>query len=421
MHLRTPGGWTFYLRNVLDRRLEQAQLDALQVRFEGFDTQSGMEPTLGSLGPIGALSASPFETEGCLRHAYFVRVELAEMGLPAGRTTVDFDIRQANSRVTTRIELSTPGVSRARYDREETLAKPSSLFKLAEVPTATHSERWDISDDGFVRARNAYCAKQDGVDPQTFVSRHLAAVQRLLETRGLVPDAQTIAAYANFAEKGGQLAFGGTYETPLHSSERDGVHNNGSAWLRMRGSFENGSRKGEVQWRGTKPRPLDAAGGATFAAMTRENGGIPPTVGALSLAPQAQEAIAAAMVASAAPAPGQPPVATVPVSTAPTAAAAAAPVPAAVTAAPATQPPRYASSLPSAQPQLAPAGGRLAWEDLPRYQGRILQVFTMHAEPRTAVLVSANGNEARVRARMEGGHADYRISRESFVRALLVQ
>ena len=27
----------------------------------------------------------------------------------------------------------------------------------------------------------------------------------------------------------------------------------------------------------------------------------------------------------------------------------------------------------------------------------------------------------RVRARMEGGHADYRISRDSFVRALLVQ
>src|SRR5688572_28407069 len=24
MHLRTPGGWTFYLRNVLDRRLDQA-------------------------------------------------------------------------------------------------------------------------------------------------------------------------------------------------------------------------------------------------------------------------------------------------------------------------------------------------------------------------------------------------------------
>ena len=69
-----------------------------------------------------------------------------------------------------------------------------------------------------------------------------------------------------------------------------------------------------------------------------------------------------------------------------------------------------------AVPQGTPGRGQPA-----EVQGRIVQVFTMHAEPRTATLVSANGNEARVRARMEGGHADYRISRDSFVRALLVQ
>ena len=45
----------------------------------------------------------------------------------------------------------------------------------------------------------------------------------------------------------------------------------------------------------------------------------------------------------------------------------------------------------------------------------------MHTEPRTAMLVSVDGREAHVRARMEGGHADYRISREAFVRATLIQ
>jgi hypothetical protein len=401
MRLRTPGGWTFFLRHLVDRQLNAADVDSLRVTFEGFDSQAGMEPTLGALGPIGALSASPFETEGCQRHAYFVRNELTEMGLTPGATTLEIDVREADSRLKTRIVLDTPGVSRAQYDREETLAKSASLLRLPETATATHSERWDISDQGFVRARNAFCAKQDGVDPQTFVARHVASVQRLLEARGLVPDAQTLAAYADFAEKGGQLAFGGSYASPLHSSERAEVHRNGTAWLRMQARLEHGSRSGDVQWHGTKPRPLDVQGGSTFAAMTKENGGIPPAMGAVD-----QVATATVDV----------PVVAVPVANLVAADAATAPA-SAPSAAP--QRPQYASSF--ATPQMAPPGGRLSWDDLPKYQGRMVQVYTMHAEPRTAMLVSADGREARVRARMDGGHADYRISRESFLRALLIQ
>ena len=86
---------------------------------------------------------------------------------------------------------------------------------------------------------------------------------------------------------------------------------------------------------------------------------------------------------------------------------------------PAVQP-QYASSLPSATPAMAP-GGRLDWEDLPAMQGHMLQVFTMHNAPRTALLISVDANEAHVRARMPGGSADYRISREAFLRATLIQ
>ena len=88
---------------------------------------------------------------------------------------------------------------------------------------------------------------------------------------------------------------------------------------------------------------------------------------------------------------------------------------------PATQAPQYASSYATPpQQQMAP-GGRIDWEDLPRFQGRMLQVFTMHAPPRTATLLSVAGNSAQVRAPMQGGHADFRISREAFVKATLIQ
>jgi hypothetical protein len=387
---------------VFDRRLDKAEVDALRMSFEGFDTRSGVEPTLGTLGPIGALSASPFESEGCMAHAYFLRSELLDMGLDAGATTLDLDLRQSASRIATRIVLNTPGVSRTQYDREESLAKDTSLLKLPETVTSTTSERWDVSDNGFVRARNAFCAKQDGIDPQAFVSRHLAAVQRLMETRGLVVDAATLLDYADFAEKGGQIAFGGTYASALHSSERAAARLNGSALLRLQGKIEHGSRSTVVQWRGTQPRALDTQGGATFAAMTRENGGIAPV----------SAAVAAPVVNVGAVAVGAVAVATASADTP------AAPPPAAAVA-PGPQRPQYASSF-APQGPTAPPGGRLAWEDLPRFQGHMVQVFTMHAEPRTAMLISADGREAHVRARMEGGHADYRISREAFLRALLI-
>ena len=196
MRVKTPGGWMFFLHNAMDRRLDNTEVDALRVTFDGFDTRAGVEPTLGALGPAGALSASPFEAEGCMGHAYFVRGELGAMGLGETATSLEFDLREADSRITTRIVLNSPGVSRAQYDREETFAKSTSLLKLADTPTSTHSERWDFSDQGFVRARNAWCAKQDGVDEATFVARHVAAVHRLLEARGLVADAATAAEYA---------------------------------------------------------------------------------------------------------------------------------------------------------------------------------------------------------------------------------
>src|SRR5207342_1118164 len=71
LRVHTPDGWMFFARNLLDRRLDAADVGEIQLTFDGFDTKSGIEPTLGTLGPIGALSASPFESEGCMARANF--------------------------------------------------------------------------------------------------------------------------------------------------------------------------------------------------------------------------------------------------------------------------------------------------------------------------------------------------------------
>ena len=386
MRVSTDQGWLFYLVNILDRHKRHAEVDHLRVSFESFDTQTGVEPIYGSLGPIGATSASVFEAEGCMQHAYFVRDELMQMGLSPGKTSLEFDLRKSDSRIDTRIVLATPGVSRVQIDRQETIAKATTLLQLRDIATSTVSDRWEVSDQGFVAARNAFCARQDGIDEATFVQRHLVSVQRMFEGLGLVADAGTLAEYADFAAKGGQLKVGGQYTSPLHSSEREAAWTNGSAALRLSAKLEHGSKTVPLQWRGTAPRPLDMDDGVVYAAIVKENGGIAPAVAVPAAAPAVAVPVAATQPQAQSPAP-----------------------------------PQYASSYATPpQQQMAP-GGRIDWEDLPQYQGRMLQVFTMHAPPRTATLLSVAGNTAQVRAPMQGGHADFRISRDAFVKATLIQ
>lgn len=377
LHVETPG-WFWFLRNTFDRRRKVAELDRLHLTLDGLDSQAGIDPTLGDLGPIGALSASPFEAEGCAADGFWTRTELGDMGLLAGPTRLDFDYAVVGNELVTKIALTTPGVSRTQFERHESLAKPVNALVLDTVPTMTRSERWEVSDQGFVKARNAYCAKKDHIDEATFVARHVDAVQRLLLTRGLTADAATLAAYRDFAGNGGQLAFGGEYIRPLHSTELYGARDDGSAMARMNAVLEHGSQRVAVQWSRFAPRPLRADADSTWAAMQAERAGTAATGGGASSGGQGGPAPAATT------ADGRP----------------------------------LASSLPAS---LAPPGSQLDWPDLPRYQGHVVKVWTMHNEPRTAMLLAANGGEAHVRASVGGGHAEYRIKREAFLRATLIQ
>ena len=395
VHVETPG-WFWFLRNTFDRRLRVAKLDRLHVTLEGLDTAAGIDPTLGDLGPIGALSASPFEAEGCAADGFWTRDEIAGMGLIPGSTTLDFDYRVQGNTLVTKIALTTPSVSRVQFERQEQLPQATNALLLDTVPTLTRSERWEVSDAGFVKARNAFCAKKDGIDEATFVERHVAAVQRLLQTRGLAVDAATLGAYRDFAARGGQLAFGGSYVRPLTSDELYDARDDGSAWGRMNGVLEHGTQHAAVQWARFDPRPLPDDADSTWAAMQKEQGVATPAV--------------AAMAAATAMSAGSP--------VAPPSTGSALPAQeGAVTTTPDGRP--LASSLPSAP--LASPGTQLAWDDLPRYPGHVMQVWTMHNEPRTAMLLSASGGEARVRANVGGGHAEYSIKREAFIRATLIQ
>lgn len=219
--VRTPGWW-WYVRMMLTRKRSKApDLDEFGVHFEGLQSPQGIDPTLGSLGVFGATSAAPFDAEGCIKDSRWNTAQLTEMGLSPGPTSVDFDWKVQGRLLTTTHTLHTPGVSLSRYVRTENMA-PGRL-NLLVLDFADDSEmlgeRWEVEDEGFVAARNAFCAREGGVDERTFVSRHMAATARMLQSEGMAVSRAAVDMYRDYVRRGGKIALGGTYQTTTSYSD----------------------------------------------------------------------------------------------------------------------------------------------------------------------------------------------------------
>lgn len=400
VHLETPGWW-WVAYTLYDRRLRRTRLDRIHVTLDGGTTTSAYDPTLGDLGPFSLVSASPFEAEGCMEDTYWLREELVEMGLQPGPTRLEFDYRVEGTQLLTTITLDTPGVSRVRYDREEQLADRINALVLDQYASFAKSERWQIDDQGFVKARNLWCTKKDGITTMQFVQRHTDSVERLLETAGLAVDTATRDAYAAFARDGGTLVFEGDYAQPLHSELFYDLRASGEALPAMNGRVEHGATRVAVSWSEFDPRPLpefSGDDGGTFAVLQRERGSDAPMGAIISPLGTAPIAVRA----------------TTPASTTVVAAPPAAPIgPVAAVRTPAPA----VATLPTVAPTTAI---ELRWSDLAQYKGRRIRIWTRHNPPRTVELLDVGAQQIRVQARLGGGHAQYSIGRENFSRATLL-
>src|SRR3990167_548085 len=254
IRVETPG-WMWILQTLRTGKIV-ADTDRLHVTLTGGTSDAGVDPSLGDLGPFGTDTSSPFEAECCLRDTVWLRSELADMGLSPGLTALDFDYKVDGSKLESRITLETPGVSKVTLVRNEMLPDKINPYLLDLTQTATSDERWRVQDQGFVKARNAFCGKRDGIAEPEFVRRHVASVQRLLATRGLEFVAASWESYASFARSGGDISFGGAYVTPLPTTIYYEARDTGAAFARMTGSFEREVRKTAAVWTQTNARPL---------------------------------------------------------------------------------------------------------------------------------------------------------------------
>jgi hypothetical protein len=403
----TPG-WLWIVRNLRSRKLI-ADTDRLHVTLEDGTSDGGVDPSLGDLGPFGTDTASPFEAEGCLQDTVWVRSELIDMGLTPGPTVLDFDYRVDGSKLDSRISLETPGVSKVTLTRHEKLPGNINPYLLDLTATATTDEHWQVEDQGFVKARNAFCAKRDGTSEAEFVARHVASVQRLLAIEGLALDEVSMAAYADFARKGGTINFGGSYVTPLPSEIYYEARETGKALTRMHGIIERDGRKLVAQWSTIAPRPLPGLETmATFEALQKEPG---------YAGPSAVPSTVASTVASTVPTTAPSTVASTVPTTAPSAVASTASNPGSNPA-----PSVGATAVPAPAPAaLAKLGDEIPWADLSRYINRDFVITTGHMGAREVVLIAANAGEITVEGSVHGGRVKNRIYKDGFSRAVLIR
>lgn len=469
VHVETPG-WFWFARNLLARKLGKATLDRIHVTLSGGRTEAGVDPSLGDLGPFGA-SASPFEAEGCMSDSLWSPEELEAMGLRAGPMTLEFDHRIEGEQLLTRVVLSTANVSRVQLDRVGRLASGSNALVLDLLADETLSERWEVQDLGFASARNRYCAKKDGIDVRRFLERHVDSVARLMEMYGVGLDADSRAVYRRFARDGGSLSLSLEYPRPLPGAMLYDLRGDGRVLAASRARLDHDGRVADIRWRQLEVRPLPAweQGEPTYPALAAElsarvaatgpadesaaiAGGLAATTSSESArasgpakAPAAQSTQAdAAMAVPAAPGAAARPDAEATIAPAVIAStgvpeadadqdAQASPEPDATAPAQAdttTEPPSAAkprvdrpssSSIAAPTPSGPRPGQRLEWSDLPRFEGRFVRIWTMHNPPRTVELLSSEGGVLRVKARLGGGHAEYTVNREGFLRATLIR
>ncbi len=177
-----------------------------------------LRPWLGTTGSL------PFEALGCGDAAAFTAADFARMGLPAPVPRWRLDYRHDSDTHSLQIDLHSghEPFPALHASAEVTAFAPDALDSTAVLARLrVGSLALNLADNGFLPRRNRYCAQRAGVALEAFVARHLAAVGAFLHDLGIVPAADTLAAYAQL-QNGGEIELTSLPDAsiePLHYAE----------------------------------------------------------------------------------------------------------------------------------------------------------------------------------------------------------
>ncbi len=418
-------------------------------------------PLSHEMALFGNASASPFEAEGCTKDSAWVGDELPEMGLTTSATELVMAYHFTADREIKEQSIHTPGASRVDFRRELVLHDMGPPLGRSANPQArleVASDEWHVKDEGFVAARNAHCARKDGIDTARFLERHLATAKRLMQAAGLAPSAGMLSAYKRFASGGGTLDLVVRYDPPI-GAPLYGNDDIGTWVPRMRGEFVVGEQHQALALASTPVRELPAGegdeGATVYELMQREGTATEsmaqestasPVVAAASEGTTSASAAPPIVEATPAPSPVHDPLAapagmaTIVATAAPAATARAGPsttvsAPVNVPAAPVTaatdaatgdgrlnlaSTARVTDSVASvnAPPPLSASTettqSTLDYAQLGAAVGQRVMVYLKNKEPLLAEVVGIEKGVVHIRRRLRSGWVEYAVDRASF-------
>ena len=154
---------------------------------------------------VGLASGALLEAEGCGDDAFWLESELAgAMNLPNQGVNFELDINATGSdAVTVAVSLTAPGRSSWAYESRWVAPHDENAILIDWEQAQLKTERWSVADDGFVAARNAYCAARDTITEAAFLERHVQYAQRRFLASGALASAPLMETYRQYATGSG--------------------------------------------------------------------------------------------------------------------------------------------------------------------------------------------------------------------------
>lgn len=291
IELDTPGWWwVLQLANPLESRTDRLRrafsafggsegrsdllpaTDQLYVRLRGLELEvNTLLPT--GLPDISFASAAPFETAGCSNVRYFVPLNLEhDLGLAYSRTDLSLGYRTAGpDRVVVEMDLNAPGSMSTRFEMDWRSSRPNHFLDSSDANDRPLTMRWILEDQGFIGARNRWCAQQADIDADEFQRRHITTVRRLLEVFGVQLSPESEAVYSGFAAKGGKLTLELTLPAPA-DAKQFAAYSAAERWAAMDPKiWHNNEPRSSFSVDLVRARPLPKAyGGSVYDLLARQ-------------------------------------------------------------------------------------------------------------------------------------------------------
>ncbi len=163
----------------------------------------------------GGISGALFDSVGC-GDASFNKAELREMGIEDPR--LDFTLNY---------EFETDIMAVLTFRQEVAGSTLTEMHMRMDIPSGGRADPqaamgaslrgMDVkfTDEGFVGARNAFCAKRLSLRPGQFVDRHVDMTRKVLRSMGLGLAEEDWQVYRRFANSGGHIGVTAVAQTPL--------------------------------------------------------------------------------------------------------------------------------------------------------------------------------------------------------------